>query len=146
MEEMAIDLDVLSVSGPEATISSGGARLAPWQIKVAKQGMARQLRTGLRIGEVAARLELSETHFAKAFRNSVGVAPYRWFQNARIAYAMRMLAEPHLSLSEIAAECGYSDQSHFITAFSRAIGTTPGRWRRKRRSATNTEPLGRAAA
>ncbi|RIA46312.1 AraC-like DNA-binding protein [Hephaestia caeni] len=116
-------------------IPSSGARLAPWQVKIAQQGMAGQIRTGLRIGEVAARLELSETHFAKAFRNSVGVAPYRWFQNERVAHATRMLADAHLSLAEIAMECGYSDQSHFITAFSRTMGTTPGRWRRKRRSA-----------
>lgn len=141
MDEIAVDFDVLSVSDLERTLPSSAARLAPWQVKVAKDGMAQQLSNGLRIADVAARLALSETHFAKAFRNSVGVAPYRWFQNARLAYALRLLAETRSSVADIAVACGYSGESHFITAFSRVIGTTPGRWRRRRDKACGTLPL-----
>ncbi|MGI9376344.1 MAG: helix-turn-helix domain-containing protein [Tsuneonella suprasediminis] len=125
-----IRLDVTH-PGNQGWISRGYARLAPWQIKAAMQSMALQLRTGLRIADVAERFELSETHFSKAFRNSVGVAPYRWFQGLRVMLAQRLLTDSSLSLAEISSECGYSDQSHFITAFSRAIGMTPGRWRRR---------------
>jgi AraC-like DNA-binding protein len=41
-----------------------------------------------------------------------------------------MLAEGNMSLAEIAAECGFSDQSHFTRTFTHATGIAPGRWRR----------------
>jgi transcriptional regulator GlxA family with amidase domain len=33
------------------------------------------------------------------------------------------------SLSEIAADCGFADQSHFTRHFRRLFGTTPGAYR-----------------
>ena len=131
MDEIVIDSGVFPVSGIEEAFRNSSARLAPWQVKLAKEGMIKQLGVGLRIADVAERLALSETHFAKAFRNSVGMPPYQWFQRARITSALRLLAETTSSISDIAAACGYSGESHFITAFSRAVGTTPGRWRRR---------------
>lgn len=132
MEEVVIDLDALSVADLDETLSSSTARLAPWQIRLAKEGMAQQLGEGVRVADVAARLDLSVTHFSKAFRNSVGIAPYRWFQNARLAYALRLVTETRASMAEIATACGYSGQSNFIKAFQRVVGTTPARWRRMR--------------
>lgn len=133
MDAIPFDYDLLSISITQPTLSSSAARLAPWQIKAAKDGMARQIRSGLRIADVAAHLSLSETHFAKAFRNSVGIAPHHWFRQVRLAYAEHLLVETCSSVADIAATCGYSDESHFIATFHRAIGTPPGRWRRKRR-------------
>lgn len=48
----------------------------------------------------------------------------------RIAEAKRMLATTALSLSEIAAQCGFCDQSHFTRHLQRAINLTPGQFRR----------------
>ncbi|MGI9377872.1 MAG: AraC family transcriptional regulator [Sphingomonadales bacterium] len=140
MDEIGIDLDALSASNVAAAIPSSAARLAPWQVKLAKKGMARQLATGLRIADIAANLDISVTHFSKGFRNSVGIAPYRWFMNARLAHALHLLAETRTSMAEIATACGYSCQSHFTTSFSNAMGTTPTQWRRRRRE-NATGPL-----
>ncbi len=108
------------------------ARLAPWQVKLAREEIALRIRDRLRVADVAAKLQLSATHFAKAFKNSVGDTPYRWYQRARIARSMQMLSDGNLSLAEIATECGFTDESHYITSFSRLVGITPGRWRRKK--------------
>ncbi|HEX7853226.1 MAG TPA: AraC family transcriptional regulator [Sphingobium sp.] len=111
--------------------SAQRARLAPWQVKTAQTAMEVQIRGRLKIAEVAAILHLSVTHFAKAFKNSVGVSPYDWYQRARIARSIQLLGDTASSIAEIAVECGFTDESHFITSFSRAVGMTPGRWRRK---------------
>ena len=39
------------------------------------------------------------------------------------------------SLSEIALNCGMSDQAHFTRAFRRIVSETPNRWRQSRRTA-----------
>ncbi|WP_443025233.1 helix-turn-helix transcriptional regulator [Sphingomonas sp. QA11] len=103
--------------------------------------MSLQLQSGLQIADVAARLRISATHFSKAFRNSVGLAPSRWYQRERIAKSMRLLRDGALELSEIASECGYFDESHYVRTFSRAVGIPPGRWRRKQMAIPCKEPL-----
>lgn len=108
------------------------AKLAPWQIKIAQAEMQNFVRTGLRIGDVAAKLQLSPNHFGKAFKNSVGMSPYAWFQNARVAHSMTLMTGTNLTLAQIALECGFTDESHFSERFHRFVGVRPGRWRRGR--------------
>ncbi len=47
----------------------------------------------------------------------------------RMAAAKRLLATTDLELSEIAALCGFFDQSHFTRTMKRATSLTPGRFR-----------------
>jgi AraC family transcriptional regulator len=39
-----------------------------------------------------------------------------------------------LGLADIAAVCGFFDQSHLNRVFARFEGCTPGKWRRQRQS------------
>lgn len=47
----------------------------------------------------------------------------------RLRLAQRLLREQALSLAEISARCGFSEQSAFQRAFRRWTGQTPQRWR-----------------
>ncbi|WP_354120182.1 AraC family transcriptional regulator [Bradyrhizobium sp. LA6.12] len=42
----------------------------------------------------------------------------------------KKLRDDGLSLSDVATECGFSDQSHFTRVLRRAVGVSPGAWRR----------------
>jgi AraC family transcriptional regulator len=77
---------------------------------------------------------LSQSQFARAFRASMGVSPYRWFLQARVQQAKILLLSGAHGLADIASRLGFADQSHFTKAFHRATGTTPGEWRRANRS------------
>lgn len=48
----------------------------------------------------------------------------------RIKKAQQMLASNDGSLSDVAAETGFSDQAHFTRIFRQLTGTTPSHWRR----------------
>jgi len=76
---------------------------------------------------------LSQSQFARAFRASMGVSPYRWFLQARVQQAKILLLSGAHGLADIASRLGFADQSHFTKAFHRATGTTPGEWRRANR-------------
>ena len=99
--------------------------LAPWQERRAKEILRANLQ-----GVPARECDLSVSHFSHAFRRTLGVAPYNWLIEQRIVLSKEKLHDDRLSLSDVAAECGFSDQSHFTRHFTRAVGVSPGTWRR----------------
>ena len=83
------------------------------------------------VDEMAREAGLSPFWFAHAFKEKVGVSPRAFVRRRRLACARRMLADSDLSLTDIAAHCGFESQSWFTTAFSREHGMTPGAYRRR---------------
>jgi AraC family transcriptional regulator len=113
---------------PAPCTSKGG--LTPWQERQAKDMMAADLTGGTSLAMIAAACGLSASHLARAFRRSVGTPPHAWLNKQRTGRAMVLLRERRLSLSEIALECGFVDQSHFTRVFVRRVGLAPSAWRR----------------
>jgi len=112
---------------PMSRPARGG--LAPWQERRAKEILRANLQ-GVPLKEVARECDLSVSHFSRAFRRTLGVAPHNWLIEQRIVLSKEKLHDDRLSLSDVAAECGFSDQSHFTRHFTRAVGVSPGAWRR----------------
>jgi AraC-like DNA-binding protein len=61
----------------------------------------------------------------RAFGRVMGVPPYAYFTVLRLNRA-RHLLHGDASVSVVAQECGFSDQSHLTRAFKRAMGMPPG--------------------
>lgn len=112
--------------------SRGG--LAPWQERRAKELLDARLDGAVSLVDLASTCDLSIRHFARAFRQSTGQSPHRWLVERRLDRARGLLELSARSLSDIAAACGFANQSHFTRAFTRAMGMSPGAWRRLRRS------------
>lgn len=115
---------------PVASRSRAGAKLAPWQVRLAVEALGAEVSRTVAIPLIAARCGLSFSYFVRAFRNTVGVAPYDWFLDRKVERAKRLLASSELPLAQVALECGFVDQSHFSKTFVRRAGQTPLRWRR----------------
>lgn len=113
--------------------------LAPWQRRRATEMMAARLASNLKIAQVADECRLSPSHFARAFRRSLGVAPQRYLTQLRIEEAKKLLTKGNLPLSDIALICGFGDQSHFTRVFGEMTGESPGAWRRTRTSQRSEE-------
>jgi AraC family transcriptional regulator len=84
------------------------------------------------LAEVAQACGLSRSYFIRAFRQATGMTPHRWVQRYRIARAKEMLRVGKMTLADIAAGCGFADQSHFTRVFGKLEGISPGTWRRQR--------------
>ena len=82
------------------------------------------------LAQLARECGLSARHFARAFKQSVGVAPHHWLMLRRCEIAKEMLRSSSMTLSEIALGSGFADQSHYTRAFARIVNCTPGAWRR----------------
>ena len=111
-----------------------GGGLAPWQERRAKELLDAHIGGDITLNALARSCELSTRHFTRAFRQSTGMAPYQWLQHRRLEKAKQLLENSSASLSDIALDCGFADQSHFTRTFSRAVGVTPGAWRRMKRA------------
>ena len=109
-------------------VSKGG--LARWQERQAKDMLLADLTGTTPLASIATACGLSLSHFARAFRISTGIPPHAWLNQARVERAMMLLRQRHQSLSDIAFECGFVDQSHFTRVFASRVGHTPGAWRR----------------
>lgn len=108
--------------------------LAPWQERRAKEMLIASLDGRVGLGELARQCHLSRSHFARAFKATVGVPPLQWQQAQRLQRAKTLLLESDLPVSDIACSSGFSDSSHFTRAFTKATGAAPGCWRRARRA------------
>ena len=107
--------------------------LAAWQLQRARDFINVNLERDPSIAEVAHECGLSSGYFARAFKRSTGVPPYKWLTKIRIERAKVLLKDPRCELADIAQLCGFVDQSHFTRVFSRSEGYSPGRWRRLHR-------------
>jgi AraC-like DNA-binding protein len=76
---------------------------------------------------------LSMHHFARAFRQSVGMPPHTYLLRRRLTHVERMLRETQMPLSEIALAAGFSDHSHLARHFRRLTGMPPSfaRWKER---------------
>jgi AraC family transcriptional regulator len=80
---------------------------------------------------------LSAYHFARQFKVATGLPPYQYVIARRVEKTKELLqGEIDLSLAEIAAHAGFSDQSQFSHHFKRLVGVTPRQFRMKARMGT----------
>jgi AraC-like DNA-binding protein len=77
---------------------------------------------------VARVADLSPQHFAASFRARYGVPPHRFQTLMRLDRARALLARG-VPIVDVAAQCGFVDQSHLTRHFRRYLGLTPGRYR-----------------
>ncbi|ACS57385.1 GlxA family transcriptional regulator [Rhizobium leguminosarum] len=82
------------------------------------------------VATLAQRMELSPRHFARLFRDEVGMTPAAWVEAARISAARRLLEEGHTP-KQVAVECGFADADTLRRAFARQIGVTPAEYRKR---------------
>lgn len=85
----------------------------------------------LRVAELAALSEMSESHFIRTFRAAIGTSPIDWLRRERIAHAQRRLAETDDSMKQIARQVGYNDQFYFSRDFKRLTNVTPSDYRER---------------
>jgi AraC family transcriptional regulator len=115
-------------------VQKAGGGLAPWQGELAAQLLLRDLSTDPRVAELAKSCGLSRSHFAKAFKASMGLPPHRWLIRRRILRAQELMERTDDRISAIAASCGFADQSHLTRIFHAEVGTSPAAWRRERKA------------
>ncbi|MCR4468207.1 AraC family transcriptional regulator [Burkholderia sp. SCN-KJ] len=104
--------------------------LSPAKTALAKELLLEKANLGVSIEEVASECDLSRGYFIRAFSRTTGRTPHQWLLEQRVIRARHLIETTDMTLAEIAAVCGFADQSHLNRIFARIVGHPPGAWRR----------------
>jgi AraC-like DNA-binding protein len=107
---------------PPAYVKGG---LASWRLKRALELLEADLTKAPSLAEIARPLGLHRASFCRAFKQSTGLSPHRYFLARRVNRAKEMMKDRNRTLTEIALECGFSSASQFSIVFKRITGVSP---------------------
>jgi AraC-like DNA-binding protein len=130
-EHLAAALLLSVASQADPRLPEAGDAGAQWQrVQPALAFMEVNFASKLSLEQLAATSGLSAFHFSRLFCRLVGTSPHRYLLSCRLRHARALLstAGPGRSIGEVAAECGFADQSHFGRQFRRAYGVSPGQF------------------
>lgn len=103
--------------------------LPAFKLRRVTELMASQLDRDFQLVRFAREAGLSEFHFGRAFKQSTGYAPSRYFIRLRMERARQLLRETSRPIIEVGLEVGYSSASHFAQVFRREAGVSPSDYR-----------------
>ena len=112
-----------------ATLKKYQGGLAPHKLRQATDYINDNLDRPIKLKEIAELLNLSQFYFSHMFKQSFGVAPYRYVIQQRIEKAKKLIKHSKLPLTNIAYECGFSSQSQMTQHFRQIVGITPRAYR-----------------
>ena len=118
------------ITAPHQPTRGRDGALARAKLRAVVEYVEEHLDAGLTLEQMAAIAHLSAYHFARQFKVATGQPPHQYVIARRVERAQQLLQQDRdLSMAEIAACTGFSDQSHFSHHFKRLIGVTPRRFR-----------------
>ncbi|MBW4474891.1 MAG: AraC family transcriptional regulator [Stenomitos rutilans HA7619-LM2] len=79
----------------------------------------------VQLAELAAVAGLSQYHFCRLFKQTIGVAPYQYVLQQRMEKAKELLHQGKYTIAEVSLLVGCADQSRFTKHFKRHFGVTP---------------------
>jgi AraC-like DNA-binding protein len=83
----------------------------------------------LRLGDVAEHAHLSISYFSKFFKKATGLGFSEFLARARVENAKNSLADPGLTIKEVANRAGFGSLSQFNRTFQRYVGCSPKEYR-----------------
>jgi AraC-like DNA-binding protein len=107
--------------------------VAPLDLRDPHDSRAREATAALRadpsvaLDKVAADVGASRRTLERVMRAETGMSLGQWRQRAQLLRALELLASG-ASVTQVAADVGFSTPSAFIASFRRVLGTTPARF------------------
>jgi AraC family transcriptional regulator len=122
---------------PASTLADDGGPVrfslpddVPYRLRQAVEFMEVNLSKPLSLESIAGKACLSKYHFSREFKRYLGMSPIRFMMTRRICHATLLLQNTAFSISRVALQSGFNDQSEFTKWFKKTTGFTPS-WYRK---------------
>lgn len=117
-----------SIEQASSLVHRGGLTTYAW--RNVNDYIQANLQSNLSVLELAKIAKLSQSHFLRAFRRTVGLSPHRYLVECRLKLAQHLIITTNLSLSDIALRVGFSSHSHLTSSMRRYHNIMPSELRR----------------
>jgi AraC family transcriptional regulator len=121
---------IRNASGPRPPAGRSDGALPQRKLRAVVEYIEEHLDASLRLAQLAEVAHLSAYHFARQFKVATGLPPHQYVILRRVERAKLLLQGGDLSLAEVAAGTGFTDQSKFCHTFKRVVGASPRQFRR----------------
>lgn len=116
-------------NAPQRVIHFADEKIADPRVAKAIGLMEQHITQPISITDLSGRLNISERQLERAFQKTVGTSPAHYFRSIRLHYGRWLLTNSRASITQIAIDCGFSDNAHFTRHFQREFGEGPHRFR-----------------
>jgi AraC family transcriptional regulator len=117
-----------STNQPRIPILEGG--LSDRKIIQISEYINDRLDREIKLADLAALVGVSQFHFSRLFKQSMGISPHQYLLQQRIERAKQLLKNSKEAIVEIAFQCGFNSQSHLGKHFREITGMTPNHYRK----------------
>ena len=97
----------------------------------ARQYIHQHYSENITLGDIASASSVSETHLIRIFNKYAQTTPMTYLWDLRITQALELLQRTGLSISEIAAQCGFKTSYHFSRRIREKVGMTATEYRKQ---------------
>lgn len=118
-----------TVSKPSIESQANGLRQS--QLTRVIDYMKANLTQNLSILDLATLTSMSESHFSRSFKQSMGISPYQYLMKQRVERAKQLLEQQLIPISTIALDCGFANQTHLTKVFRQMTGMTPKAYQKR---------------
>lgn len=135
LEQQELLLEALAQLLLSHTKDRGEPQRLEWErpaIQRVKAYLAEHYAENISLETLANIANLSVFHLARLFRQVVGLPPHAYQIQLRMSHARKLLAQG-FSVSYVANETGFFDQTHFTNQFKRHVGVAPSTYRKTAR-------------
>jgi AraC family transcriptional regulator len=131
--------ELCRLGGAPFAPAKGG--LSPWAARRSLELMRARLSEDISLDDLATEAQLSPFHFARMFKQSLGVPPRVYLTRLRLERASELLEKTDLPVTEIAFEVGYSSNQVLARVFLKHRRMSPSDYRRAVRDPVRTVAL-----
>ena len=93
----------------------------------AKEFMEDNLDLDITLDDIVSQLDVSKFYFAKLFKEQTHFSPHSYLMIKRLEKAKQLL-QINTSITTVANNCGFTDQSHLNKRFKKYLGITPKKY------------------
>ena len=119
---------IMTICAQYLTVSHAIPSNKPSVAHLAKEYISLHFHTKISIDRICREIGCSKSALVSAFKREYGVTVNSYITSVRLTEAMHMLRHGERRIGEIAASCGFTDQSYFSKVFSARYGVPPSEW------------------
>ena len=112
-------------------VKESSGKLSQHKLKLVDEYIQVHIEREIGLNDLAAVAGLSQFHFSRVFKETVGVSPNQYVNRCRIEKAKQMLHQRQIKIGRVATACGYRNLSYFVRQFRKVTGVTPGVYQNK---------------